>query len=273
MISPEQLDRLSRAKFWAWLAPFGNVVGVACGLIGVITDRLSPTMRLAIVAVGVALWAGASLGSFLVGRVQRHDQEQVDELKARIAGAGGADRSLPDHALRAIAPVLFKSGASWRLSLFVLEESEGAWYLRPKIRCAASEMYENHGRDPIPLESSVLRELKSLDLPASNEVGEAPDRTSSPEEWAKWQGRFIADPDLVDALRMPTRKYAWCAARQPGLGGRTMALVAETVQPGGINTEVLSSNLFPPILEMVARLVDLPEALDPKDSGLVGSGG
>ena len=31
-------DRLSRARFWRWVAPLGNVVGVACGLVGVVTD-------------------------------------------------------------------------------------------------------------------------------------------------------------------------------------------------------------------------------------------
>ena len=240
-----------------------NVVGVACGLIGVVTDRLSASARLIIVLVGLALWVSASLGSYLVGRAQRDDQEQIDELKARIANAGATDRDLPDHALRAIAPVLFQNGAAWRLTLFVLEEEGGTWYLRPKIRCAASEMYEQWGRHRIPLEISVLRELKFLDLPASNELGDAPDRDTTPVEWLQWQQRFIVDVNVVNALRMPTRKYAWCASRQPGLHGRTIALVAETIQPSSINAEVLSSSLFPPLLEMVSRLVDLPEALEP----------
>lgn len=263
MNGPSWQDRLARARFWRWVAPLGNVVGVACGLIGVVTDRLSASARLIIVLVGLVLWASASLGSYLVGRAQRDDQEQVDELKARIASAGGADRDLPDHALRAIAPVLFQNGASWRLTLFALEEEGGTWYLRPKIRCAASEMYESRGRHRIPLEFSVLRELKSLDLPASNELGDAPDRDATPVEWSQWQKRFIVDVNVVNSLRMPTRKYAWCASRQPGLNGRTIALVAETIQPSGINADVLSSNLVPPLLEMVSRLVDLPEAFEP----------
>ena len=263
MKEPSRLDRLSRARFWRWVAPLGNVVGVACGLIGVVADRLSSSARLTIVLIGLVLWGSASLGSYLVARAQRNDQEQLDELKSRIADAGGADRNLPDHALRAVAPVLFRNGTSWRLTLFVLEEEGGKWYLRPKIRCAASEMYERMGRERIPLDSSVLRELRSLDLPASNELGDAPARDGTSLEWEQWQGQFIVDVAVVSSLRMPTRKYAWCASRQPGLHGRTMALVAETIQPSGVNTEVLASNLLPPLLEMLSRLVDLPEAFEP----------
>ena len=142
-----------------------------------------------------------------------------------------------------------------------LERDGAEWSLRPRLRCASSELYEAIGRPLIPLDSSVLRELKSLDLPASGEVGEAPDRGSAANEWLAWQGNFISDPDVVHRLRMPTRKYAWCAARQPGHAGRTIALVAETIQPGGINVDVLASDLLAPLLEMVLRLVELPEAI------------
>ena len=256
-------DRLARARFWNWLAPLGNVVGVVCGLVGVVTDLFSTTVRLVIVGVGTLLWAVASVGAALVARVRRADEEEIGQLKMRLASAGVTDRELPDHTLRMVAPVIFRPGASWRLTIFVLEEHDGCWFLRPKIRCASTEMYEAAGRRLIPLESSVLRELRVLELPAYNELGDAPDRDAMPDEWQAWQHRFIDDPAIVKSLRMPTRKYAWCATRQPGLGGQTIALVAETVQPSGIKADVLTSNLLPPILEMVLRLVDLPDVLEP----------
>lgn len=256
------VDKVSRARVWRWVAPLGNVVGVVCGLVGVIADRLSISVRIGIAIVGLLLWGCASLGSYLVSRAQREDLDEIAELRARIASSGGADRVLPDQAMRAIAPLLFKPRVSWRLTLFVLEEINGEWFLRPRIRCAASEMYEGFGRERIPLAASVLRELKLLDLPANNELGEAPDRDTAFDQWRDWQSKFISDSRVVDSLRMPTRKYAWCATRQPGVQGRTIALVAETIQPSGVNPDVLSSSLFPPLMEMLARLVDLPEALE-----------
>lgn len=256
-------ERLGRAKFWTWLAPFGNVVGVVCGLVGVVTDLFSTAVRVTIVVVGLLLWLGASVGSALVAWAQRDDQEEIDELRARLAIAGVTDRDLPDHALRMLAPAVFRKGTSWRLTLFVLEEESGAWYLCPKIRCASSELYEATARQRIPLESSVVRELKSLELPANGEQGDAPDREKYPTDWLAWQQQFVTGTRVIQSLRMPTRKYAWCAARQPGHGGQTIALVAETVQASGINSEVLASNLLPPMLEMVTRLVNLPEAVDP----------
>ncbi|MEV7396724.1 hypothetical protein [Aeromicrobium sp. NPDC092404] len=264
-MSDQQLrQRVAQARFWSWLSPLGNVVGVACGLVGVITDLFSTAVRVTIVVVGVVLWAIASVGAALVARAQRRDEETIHQLRSRLESAGVLDRGLPDHALRMIAPVVFRNDTSWRLTLFVLEAEGDVWYLRPRIRCASIEMYEAMPRPLISVESSVLRELKSRDLPAFGEQGDAPDRDISPDAWTDWQGEFIADSSIVKSLRMPTRKYAWCAARQPGYNGRTVALVAETIQPSGVNTDVLASNLMPPILEMVARLVDLPEAADPQ---------
>ena len=235
MSDSSRRDRLARARFWSWLVPFGNIVGVVFGLVGVVTDLFSTSVRLLIVVVGALLWVGASVGSTLVARAQREDHEHIDQLKARLAGAGVTDRDLPDHALRMVAPVIFRKGTSWRLTLFVLEEDGGDWYLRPRIRCASTEMYEATARQRIPLESSLLRELRALELPATGELGDAPDREATPDEWQEWQGRFITDAQVVHSLRMPTRKYAWCAARQPGHAGQTIALVAETIQPSGIN--------------------------------------
>lgn len=254
--------RIARAPLWSWLAPLGNVVGVVCGLVGVVTDLFSTAVRVTIVVVGLLLWAGASIGSVLVARSKREDEETIQQLRTRLVSAGVMDREMPDHALRMIAPVLFLPGASWRLTLFVLEEDAERWFLRPRIRCASSEMYESVRRERIAVESSVLREIMSRDLPASGEQGDAPDREVAPREWIEWQRNFMDEGEAVDSLRMPTRKYAWSAVRQPGLGGRTLALVAETVQPSGIHTEVLASNLLPPILEMVARLVAMPEVMD-----------
>jgi hypothetical protein len=254
-------ERLARARFWKWLAPLGNVVGVVCGLIGVIVDMLSAPTRVLIVIFGALLLVSASIGSSLVSRAQQADQEEVGQLRARLTRAGVTDQTLPDHALRMIAPVIFHPRTSWRLTVLILEGDGAQWSLRPRLRCASSELYEAIGRPLIPLESSVLRELKSLDLPASGEVGEAPDRESAAGEWQEWQKKFVGDADIVHRLRMPTRKYAWCAARQPGYAGRTIALVAETIQPGGIKVDVLASDLLSPFLEMVLRLVDLPEAI------------
>lgn len=256
------LRRLARARFWRWLAPGGNFVGVVCGLVGVVTDLFSTTWRVAIVLAGLVIWGVAALGSWLVAQAQKQDEIEIGELKERLSSAGLSDRDLPDHALRMIAPVVFRRGTSWRLTMFILEEDQEGWFLRPKLRCASSEIYESIARERIPLEGSVLRELKALDLPASGELGDAPDRDAGGDDWGVWQGSFIDDEGVIRALRMPTRKYAWCAARQQGFKGRTIALVAETVQPAGIKADVLSSNLVPPILETVLRLVDLPEAAD-----------
>lgn len=255
-------DRLARARFWRWLAPGGNFVGVGCGLVGVVADRVSTTGRLAIVVVGLLIWIVASVGSWLVARAQKQDEIAVEELRARLASAGLDDRDLPDHALRMIAPLVFRSGTSWRLTLFLLEQDEGGWFIRPKIRCASTEIYESTARVRIPLDGSVLREITALELPASGELGDAPDREANGDEWQDWQMSFVRDEAVIRGLRMPTRKYAWCAARQPGLGGRTIALVAETVQQSGIRVDVLGSNLVPPILEMVLRLIDIPDAVN-----------
>lgn len=232
-------------------------------MVGVITDLFSSGVRVVIAIVGALLLAAAALGSTLVTRIQRADEEQIVQLKARLAEAGATDRALPDQALRRLAPVIFRAGTSWRMTVFTLEGEGGAWFLRPRLRCAASELYEATGRARIPLAHSVLRELPSLDLPASGEVGDAPDREAAPDEWRRWQGSFSGNSEVIESLRMPTRKYAWCAARQPGQGGRTIALVAETVQAGGINADVLGSSLLSPMLEMLLRLVELPESIEP----------
>lgn len=219
--------------------------------------------RILICVVGLLLWGVGSLATVVGQRAQAADKREIEQLRSRLVEVGGMDVAAPDQALRLLEPVLFHPNTMWRLTVYVLESEDGELSLRRGLRCASSEIYESTGRDRISVERSFFRDIFTAGLPFSNQAADGPDRNLNPQDWIRWQTQVVQDETVAGGLRMPSRKYAWCAVREQGSQGRTIALMAETVQPGGIKVDQLEAPLMEPLLSLVVRLTELPDVVNP----------
>jgi len=252
---------MKHLRRFALAAPAGTALLAGIGLV---PELLSIEWRIALIVVGVLL---LSVGIIASGCRQRaYDLQyasadslarQLDESRAQL------ERSSPERTLDSLALVLFRMGGkAWRLGIYVTEEdADGVWWLRRVLRRSGSEAYEGAGRTRIPLDRSVLRELMTINLgdsraPFANQTGEFPDREVNPREWKAQQVRIVGDEAVADALRMPSRKYAWCATRDT-VTRQTVIMVAECVDPSDLIFESLSSSAIAELITLLARNAEI----------------
>lgn len=246
-----------------WLALCGSVATVLFATLGFVMDLISVQMRLVLMGAGALLAIVGLIGALRQRRNEAESRLRIADLKTKLDDAERLiQRADPGRSLDAIARAVFPSPgvAAWRLSLFVVESIDGVWFLRRLARRSGSEAYESSGRLVIPLEHSLVRGIMDIDLsdqrhPHVGQSGSFPDRSKTPEEWRALQSR-VMPVDVVLALTMPTRKYAWCAVRDDER--RTLVLLAESVDPDGIIVDSLSSPVLGPSIGMIAHLAELP---------------
>lgn len=214
-------------------------------------ELLEVRTRLGIALVVIAIiFAGG-----VVHWLQRGERKKTAANLQKIADL---DSALPRQAMASLADVLFVPQAVWRLSIYVVgEDAAHGWSMRHVARRSAQQAYESPGRVTIPLERSILRNLWNVSLPHGEATNEAPDPVAASNDWHAWQLNVLRDPDAVRALRMKSRRYAWCAIREPSGDERTVTLVAETLEPDGIRVENVDSPLIYALLLMIARWNEL----------------
>lgn len=256
------VDALRVHRIWRETAKLGGPVATGLAILGVIADAIPILARVGIGAVALASLIIAGAGSRKIERARIAGEKEIAQLNGRLASLIGLAGRTPETTLRLIVPQLFRPGTMWRLTVYAVEPHGSDYALVRKLRCASSEIYEKSGREVLPIETSLFREIKTLGLPFYNESSDGPDRDSDPRDWHDWQLQVVRDPRTVSELRMPSRKYAWCAIRENG-DGRTLALMAESVQLDGLNRSILGSPLMEPLLTLIVGLAEFPTTVDP----------
>lgn len=261
-----RLRPISRAA--SVLSYGGSLATVIMTGLGFTMDLISVPARFALLATAVVAAVVGLVGTQMVRARQAAAEDRARDLARQLEHAQkNMDTLGPELTLSDIARVLFRGPSAWRLTLYVVEGSKEGMHLRRMMRRSGSQQYEASGRDRIPLQQSMLREIMLYDLtnplsPYTNQSAALPSRESDPEEWDRHQLGILRDAETVAQLSMPTRKYVWCAARD-GESGRTVALMAESIDPDGINYELLGSPLISSYILTAARLKELPAAVRP----------
>lgn len=235
---------------------------------GALVDLINLPVRLIIL--------GVIVGCLITSRaLQRKIDNQVEsklgELDRKSARLEELEDSVartdPRRLLDALAKAVFSTKHAWRLTLFRLEpDPTGEWFLIPLTRRSASPIYESPGRQRIPVSRSLLRDALDMDIsdptaPYANEAASLPDRRALPADWEAKNMLIMRNESDVRALRMPTRKYAWCVARVDD-GEVTLALVAESLSPDGVNVELLSSSFVVPTMTLVAHALSMTPTIE-----------
>ncbi|WP_146145299.1 hypothetical protein [Microbacterium timonense] len=265
MTTPDGPSR-RRTRVTRYLAYGAPIAMFIVSVVGLFTDVVALSVRLILLGVVFVLLAASGIATYLTRRSLREQVQRASSLAAKLNEARELIAgSSPERILDALGQVLFRGGSAWRLGVYAIEyDSDGVGWMNRLMRRSGSELYEQAGRLRIRLDRSVLRDLKNIDLtnpavPHVNQTGSFSSREFNPDEWHDQQLDFLKDPEEVDRLRMPSRKYAWCATRDRA-SRETFALIAEVIEPDGLNYELLDSPLVAPWLEMIARAVELPVA-------------
>ncbi len=247
------LDRAAgkRRRVIAALPYLSVVASGAWTFASAFPEILEVTYRLYIAFIVFAFIAAGGLVHWL----QRGERKKT---AANLQKVADLDSALPRQAMASLADVLFRKGAIWRLTIYAVEDDgAGGWNMRHITRRSAHQAYEAPGRQTMPLECTVLRNLWNVSLPHGEPTNEAPDPTEAHDDWHAWQLRFLKNNATVRALRMKSRRYAWCAVRESSGQERTITLVAETLEPDGIRVANVDSPLIFALLLMIARWNEL----------------
>ena len=238
-------------QFLGWLPYLSAVAAGVWAFAGAFLDLLPLAWRLGIAICVFTLIAAGAIA-------HRRERLRWHEIAAKLEDVADLDAAIPARAISDIATLLFRRGSVWRVTIYVVEQSnDGEWELRHLARRSASQAHSLVGRSCIRLDFSILRGLWNVSLPHGEPTGEAPNPVGMPDAWAHWQFQFLQDDAAVQGLRMRSQRYAWCATREPDGGERTVALVAETLEPDGIYVENLESPLIFSSLLMIARWYEL----------------
>lgn len=254
---PQRVKASNRERIVSVLPYLSAIASIVWGFASAFPDLLTLEQRLLI--------AGALLILILAGAVAHHvEQKKLVDLAARLEEVADLDASVPTQAIRDLADLIFKRRAIWRLTVYTVEsDGNDEWYLQHLVRKSAHQAFARDGRNLIPLDKSVVRGLWNVSLPHGEPTSEAPDPIADIDQWTSWQRHFVRDDEVASKLRMKSRRYAWCAAREADRGERTVVMVAETLEPDGILLESLESPLIFSSLLMIARWFELRGTVAP----------
>jgi hypothetical protein len=254
-----------RFRVWPVIAKASPIGAWLLAAAGLFASELGK-WRFVLLALAVALAFVGFIGARAIGISDQENRRQANALRSELDRIRmRAPHLSPEVVLRAAARPIFVGTGGWRMSVYVLEsENANEWWLRRIARVASSPRWENGGRVRISAERSYFRDLDRVDVtdpraPYFGESGVLPGRDAEPEEWHALQLQVLRDDNVAECLRMPSRKYAWCATREEDGERRVVALMAETIDPSGVATEHMRSSLIPAFLALVVKMHDAPQ--------------
>lgn len=250
------------------LRSLGNFAGFGVGVVGLFANEVDILTRFVLAGVALLFAVAGACASKRIERSAASNQVDKDAVEKELAKLQGAFSHIgANGVMRALARPLFDGNSGWRLSVYVLVESENEWWLQRKCRVSSSPRWENSGRQRFAQRHSFLRDMEQADLSSQDKVyasqsGEFPDPEKTLGEWMRLQQKILGDRDTVRALAMRPRKYAWCAVREEDGDRRVVALIAESTEPNGIAFGVIQSETMAPLLTMLARMAEMPASME-----------
>lgn len=204
-----------------------------------------------------------SAGSLVTGHLTRSKTRHSD-----IADLAGVRQELRqaldfDELLRSVAQGLDVRGG-WRISVYQMVKGD-TWYRVG--RASHDESFETGGRESFSHKEGVLR-LALVNCSTlrggADESPPLPDRSTDPDGWASVQMGWGIGPEVVQKMRMSTRKYVGVVMRahDPRVATKTLGVVLESLDPTALNIQEVEGILTRPFFEAIAQLLTVKSSVE-----------